>query len=167
VRRAGVMATGMGGTNAHLVLEEAPEAAPAAAAQGPQLILLSARTPAALHAAGGDLAAFLEAGGAGDPDPLPEVAHTLQTGRRFFAHRRFVVCHRRADAVAALRTNPSPASISSSGGAEPLAPVTFLLPGVGDHYVGMGQGLYEQFEVFRREVDACAEWLRRTPLPRG
>jgi len=170
VRRAGVMATGIGGTNAHVILEEAPEVAPVGGSSGPHLLLLSARTPSALAAVSANLADFLasadgagrELGAGGPPESefLAEVARTLQTGRRFFLHRRIVVCRRRADAVAALRTPNFPPAVSGSARAETRPSAVFLLPGVGDHYVGMGQGLYEHFELFRQEVDRCAHILQ-------
>jgi acyl transferase domain-containing protein len=86
-RRAGVSAFGIGGTNAHVVLEEAPLPVPVAAALPVQLAVLSARTPAALEAATDRLAACLRE----HPDlPFSAVAYTLQFGRRAFAHRRVV-----------------------------------------------------------------------------
>ena len=104
-RRAGVSSFGIGGTNAHVVLEEAPreqvaERGAAAAARGAQLLLLSAKTAAALEAATDRLAEHLETHA--DLD-LADVAHTLRVGRRAFAHRRAVVCASREEAVAALR----------------------------------------------------------------
>ncbi|MGF7174138.1 SDR family NAD(P)-dependent oxidoreductase [Azospirillum doebereinerae] len=93
-RRAGVTSLGYGGTNVHLVLEEAPEPPPrtmdtrTADAGRPQAILLSARTPTALDAAAQRLAEHLER----QPDqPLDAVAHTLRAGRHGFNHRRLVV----------------------------------------------------------------------------
>ncbi|XKH38021.1 type I polyketide synthase [Azospirillum doebereinerae] len=93
-RRAGVTSLGYGGTNVHLVLEEAPEPPPrtmdtrTADANRPQAILLSARTPTALDAAAQRLADHLER----HPGlPLDAVAHTLRTGRHGFNHRRLVV----------------------------------------------------------------------------
>jgi len=187
-RRAGVMSTGMGGTNAHVVLEEAPAAAPAADARGPYVLLLSAKTPPALDAASRNLADFLalETGdrrleiavgsqkedlpSSNSPLPTPnshlpsptlsDVAYTLQTGRRCFSCRRFVVCSHTEEAVAALKTQDPRKTAARSVQDEPPRPVVFLLPGIGDHYVGMGQGLYERFEVFHEEVDRCVQILQ-------
>ena len=83
-RRAGVSSFGVGGTNAHAVLEEAPLQAASPAAEGAQLLLLSARSPAALQAMANQLAQHLQ----GYPGVnLADVAHTLQNGRSRFAHR--------------------------------------------------------------------------------
>lgn len=179
--RAGVMSTGMGGTNAHVVLEEAPAFEAVEDEAPPHLLVLSAKTPAALDAMSRNLADFLAAspvslrsagpshrdeadrrdgnsGENGSPDSgsLGDVAHTLQTGRGVFPHRRFAVCRDTKEAVVAFGTVGSKKAISGQVANATRRPVFFLLPGVGDHYVGMGQGLYERFDVFRREIDRCA-----------
>ncbi|HKI03729.1 MAG TPA: phosphopantetheine-binding protein, partial [Thermoanaerobaculia bacterium] len=99
-RRAGVSSFGIGGTNAHLVLEEPPPPAPAGPSQPWQLLLLSARTEAALERVTELLAAYLEDHPEAD---LADVAYTLRVGRRAFPHRRIAVCRDIADAIAALR----------------------------------------------------------------
>src|SRR5207248_674429 len=93
-RRAGVNSLGMGGTNVHVVLEEAPALPEPAAARPWQLILLSARTPAALEAATDNLAGFLRHGAQSDAD-LADVAFTLQVGRRRPGQR--LIGHRDAE----------------------------------------------------------------------
>ncbi len=98
-RRAGVSSFGIGGTNAHVVMEEAPEPPLRAAGQVPSLLTLSARSPHGLEALAHALAARLAADPALD---LQDVAFTLQTGRRAFAHRRAIVCHNQADALVQL-----------------------------------------------------------------
>lgn len=99
-RRAGVSSFGIGGTNAHVVLEEAP-ARPASAAPGaPQWLLVSARTPAALDAARRRLADHLAA----HPElAIADVAQTLRSGRRAFAHRFATAVSSSAEGAAALR----------------------------------------------------------------
>jgi phthiocerol/phenolphthiocerol synthesis type-I polyketide synthase E len=87
-RRAGVSAFGIGGTNAHVILEEAPRAVPGTETPGPQLFVLSARSPEALQVAADRLAAFVAA----RPDArLADIAYTLQVGRKAFAFRSAVV----------------------------------------------------------------------------
>ena len=71
-----------------------------------------------------------------------------------------MVCSRKEDAIAALKMPDSKKTSSGSVQDESRRPVVFLLPGIGDHYVGMGQGLYEHFGVFRQEIDRCAEILQ-------
>jgi acyl transferase domain-containing protein len=155
-RCAGVMSTGMGGTNAHVVLEEAPVPAPATHSTGPHILVLSAKTSSALDAASENLAGFLASPNASSS--IADVAHTLQIGRRTLPHRRFVICRDASEAATKLKATDlrKPAPLQS----ESSRPVAFMLPGVGDHYVGMGHGLYEKFEVFRQEIDRCAEILQ-------
>ena len=155
-RRAGVMSTGMGGTNALVVLEQAPPRPSApAAARAPTLLVWSAKTEAALDEATARLRDFL----AREPSvDLGDVAYTLQSGRRAFAHRRCLVCAGREDALSAL-AEEHPKRVVSARTGDTRRPVVLLLPGVGDHYVGMGRELYDGWPVFRREVDRCAEIL--------
>ncbi len=119
-RRAGVSAFGHGGINVHVVLEEAP--APRLDAASPKtrseaaapdqaawhLLLLSARSAAALDAAAARLAEHL----ARHPElPLEDVAFTLQVGREPFAHRRALLCRDLAQAVRLLAAADEPASL--------------------------------------------------------
>jgi 3-oxoacyl-(acyl-carrier-protein) synthase len=98
-RRAAVSSFGVGGTNAHVVLEEPPARPARDARPGPHLLLLSAADRTALDEATGRLRAHL----AEHPDQeLADVAFTLQVSRGRFALRRVVVCADRADALAAL-----------------------------------------------------------------
>ena len=155
-RRAGVMATGMGGTNAHVILEEAPAMPDRSNAEGAQLLVLSAKTETALDRATDRLQEVLaERPGLG----MSDVAYTLQVGRRQMPFRRTVVCADRDDAVATLRARPA-ARVRSDRAPETPRPMIFLLPGVGDHYVGMAHDLYTRRPMFRDAVDRCAEILR-------
>jgi len=154
-RRAGVMSTGMGGTNAHVVLEEAPEPGVSTHAGSPHLLILSARTATALDRATLRLRDFLTRH---DSVNLSDVAHTLRIGRKAFPHRRYLVCADREDAVSVLQQENSKRVLSNRTD-ESRRPVIFLLPGVGDHYVGMAHELYDTWPVFRQEVDRCAQIL--------
>ncbi|MFO1507435.1 MAG: amino acid adenylation domain-containing protein [Lysobacterales bacterium] len=148
-RRAGVSAFGVGGTNAHVILEEAPSRTPSEPSAGPHLLVLSARTPAALAAASSRLQSRLENGA---PVDLGDVAFTLARGRKAFEHRAFVVAEDATDAVArlgaSLRTNTPSAN-----------EVVFMFPGQGAQYPGMGRVLYATEPAFRTAIDACAEAL--------
>ncbi len=156
-RRAGVSAFGIGGTNAHVILEEAPEPEPAEPShRSRQLVVVSARTPAALEAATGGLAAHL----ASHPEEsLADVAFTLQRGRRAFEQRRFAVCRDSADAASVLGGEHPERLLSGTVPAEARA-VIFMFSGQGSQYPGMGAGLYRDEPVFRAAVDRCAELLR-------
>jgi amino acid adenylation domain-containing protein len=154
-RRAGVSSFGIGGTNAHLVLEEAPPVERSAPARDPELLVLSARTPAALETASGNLARYLE----GHPEAnLGDVAFTLQTGRRHFPHRRIVVAGDAAGAARAL-TDPGAPGTATVHDEGRQRPVVFLFPGSGAQYPAMARGLYDREPVFRAELDRSAEVL--------
>ncbi|MEK2472289.1 SDR family oxidoreductase [Streptomyces noursei] len=176
--RCAITSTGMGGTTAHVVLEEAPAADPAArgAAPAPPVVLLpvSAKSPAALETARRELADHLEAPAqetgpaAGDTavDPtgalgdtaLDDTAYTLATGRRTFNYRAVITAPDRATAVRALRT-ADPRFTHQDSGQPADRPVVLLLPGQGAQHPGMGQGWYEHLPVFRAALDECAELL--------
>src|SRR5262249_41860407 len=103
-RRAGVSSFGLGGTNVHVVLEEAPAAVEGGPSRPGQLLRVSARTETALGTATASLADRLEASSkTGEDLALADVAFTLQAGRKAFSRRRALVCRDREDAVAALR----------------------------------------------------------------
>jgi phthiocerol/phenolphthiocerol synthesis type-I polyketide synthase E len=146
--RAGVMATGMGGTNAHVVLEEAPAQPASENIAGPHVLQLSAKTPAALELATQRLRDFLQE----NPCSLADAAHTLRVGRKALAHRAYMVCSSPDEALTA--------KLHTGTAGETRRPVVLLLPGMGDQYVGMGHGLYQSQPVYRQEVDRCAEILQ-------
>ena len=155
-RRAGVSSFGVGGTNAHVVLEEAPQVQPSPAAQGEQLLLLSAKTRSALDTMASQLAEHLSA----HPDSnLADVAHTLQVGRSRFAHRLAVVADTPVRAAQALSTADDPQRAQRALAASVPAMV-WLFPGQGSQYAGMGCGLYEADPAFRVAFDECIEALR-------
>ena len=154
-RRAGVSSFGLGGTNAHVVMEEAPvvERERERISHRPRLIVLSARSETALNEATTRLAAYLQQ----HPKvELPDVAYTLQTGRRAFAHRRWVVADNMDSTIRALSRSDSANPITHAG--EPR-PVVFLFSGQGAQYSTMGRSLYAHEPTFREEVDRCAALL--------
>jgi amino acid adenylation domain-containing protein len=155
-RRAGVSSFGIGGTNAHVILEEAPPAEPSGPSRRYQVLLLSARTSAALDAATRNLGELLSA----HPEAsLPDVAWTLQVGRKAFEHRRMLVCEGMADAVAALREPTGSGRVFTRRQEPGRSAVAFLFPGQGTQAPDMGREPYEEEPVFRAQLDACAERL--------
>ncbi|WP_381556214.1 SDR family NAD(P)-dependent oxidoreductase [Streptomyces eurythermus] len=155
--RAGISSFGIGGTNAHLVLEEAPRRpAPDTGAAGPQrpeVLRISARTGAALTAAIDRLAGHLRE----HPElELADVAHTLSVGRRAFAHRAALVAVDPADATAGLA---DPRRLLTTVTSRQQPQVALLFSGQGSQYAGMGAGLYDTEPVYRAAVDRCADLL--------
>jgi amino acid adenylation domain-containing protein len=155
-RRAGVSSLGMGGTNTHVVLEEAPAPEPSGPSRPLQLLVLSARTAAALEAATDRLAADLAERGA--ETRLADVAFTLAGGRKVLPYRRALVAADAADAARALAARDGERLLGGHREAG-SRPVAFLFSGQGAQYPGMGEGLYAAEAVFRREVDRAAELL--------
>ncbi|MBL8901606.1 MAG: SDR family NAD(P)-dependent oxidoreductase [Planctomycetes bacterium] len=154
-RRAGVNSLGVGGTNAHVIVEEAPLVRSARARRPLQLLCLSARTPSALDAATERLRAHL----AERPElSLADVAWTLQVGRESFAHRRSLVARDTSEALRLLAEKPRE-RVSSSQTDTSEKTLAFLLPGGGAQYVGMGRGLYESEPIYRQHLDACLALL--------
>ncbi len=154
-RRAGVSSFGLGGTNAHVVMEEAPavERASDLIKTRPRLIVLSARSDAALNETTSRLSAYLQQH---PKTELPDVAYTLQAGRRAFSCRRWVV----ADSVeSAMRALSRPDSMRTTTYVGEPRPVVFLFSGQGSQYPTMGQSLYAHEPIFREQVDRCAALL--------
>ncbi|MFL6128579.1 MAG: SDR family NAD(P)-dependent oxidoreductase [Mycobacteriales bacterium] len=154
-RRAAVSSFGIGGTNAHVELEQAPPLpATPPSRRSAQLLQVSARTPAARDAAVRRLSDHLAATPEVD---LAAVAHTLRTGRTEYPHRAAAVASDPADAVAALGGG---ARLATGEAADPPPPVGMLFSGQGAQYAGMGAQLYEAEPAYAAAVDECAELLR-------
>ncbi|MEL1263987.1 amino acid adenylation domain-containing protein [Pseudoxanthomonas putridarboris] len=154
-RRAGVSSFGVGGTNAHVVMEEAPALPPSEPATGAQLLVLSARTPAALAQAVARLADHLEAQPAQN---LADVAWTLAVGRKAFAHRVAVAAETVEAAIGQLRNADLAAAAAKSRPVQ-AADVVFMFPGQGCQYAGMGRTLHQREPAFREAFDECARVL--------
>ncbi|KUO05624.1 type I polyketide synthase [Streptomyces caeruleatus] len=164
VRRAGVSAFGISGTNAHVVLEEAPEeqpVEPAADLPGPALFPLSARTLSALRAQAARLRESLERQPA---PPLPAVAATLAHHRTHFEHRAVVRASDRAELLTALRElaedRPDTELITGPELALTTGKLAFVCPGQGSQWSGMARDLLDRDPVFADELDRCDAALR-------
>jgi acyl transferase domain-containing protein/thioesterase domain-containing protein/NAD(P)-dependent dehydrogenase (short-subunit alcohol dehydrogenase family)/acyl carrier protein len=149
-RRAGVNSLGVGGTNAHAILQEAP----ARVASGPsdfpfQLLTMSARAKGSLDQGARNLAAHLRAHPEQD---LADIAWTLHHGRRAFERRRVVVAETHEQAARLLETDDPRRVFTHSALDNP--DVVFMFPGGGAQYAGMARDLYETEPVF-------AEWMDR------
>ncbi|APE42970.1 polyketide synthase [Sulfitobacter alexandrii] len=150
-RRAAINALGVGGTNAHAIIEEAPERAASDDSDWPfHPLVISGRSRAALDANAAALAAHLRA----HPEqPLADVAFTLKEGRRAFDKRRVVVATTHAEAADLLEAGDSRRVFTHDTlGDSPE--VVFMFPGGGAQYAGMARDLYETEPVF-------ADWMDR------
>jgi polyketide synthase PksJ len=181
--RAGVSSFGIGGTNVHVVLEQAPVIGHSSLVIGEkrkekkyQLIVLSAKTSTALDKMTKNLAEYfkhnlLNHGNHENPvNPgltLADAAYTLKVGRKAFEHRKMLVCRDIKEGVEILESADSSSPNQSSVHSRKIQTyvtkeekrVVFMFPGQGSQYVDMGRGLYETEPVFRREMDRCFEIL--------
>ncbi|GGJ30276.1 hypothetical protein GCM10010121_047020 [Streptomyces brasiliensis] len=163
MRRAGVSAFGISGTNAHIVLEEAPEMRLPEPSGEPTATLfpLSARSHPALWGQATRLLELLEAR---RELALPAVATTLTHHRTHFDHRAVVLAHHRDDLLAALRAlaedRPDPGLTVGPQQAYPAGKVAFVFPGQGAQWTGMARDLLECDPAFADELDRCDAALR-------
>src|SRR5580765_6309258 len=151
-RLAGVSSFGIGGTNAHVIVAEAPPSETPGRSRTWQVLTLSARSESALERRRADLANALRE----RPNtPLADIAFTLNAGRRDFAFRQSFVCAAAEDAIASLAS-------SKEKPVRAIAqerPVVFLFPGQGKAYVDLGSDLYRDEPRFQEEVDYCCSRL--------
>ena len=172
-RLAGVSSFGVGGTNAHVLLEEAPlapfENQTCANSCGDDgvtqnelpvaLIPISGKTQEALDQNVANLADALQARTASATrDELSDIAFAMQNHRDEFSYRAAIVTESISDASDALRERKAPRYMKRKSSAAPRD-VVFMFPGQGSQYVRMGQNLYEHSSVFRENLDRCAELL--------
>ncbi|GDY59136.1 hypothetical protein SVIO_097590 [Streptomyces violaceusniger] len=166
-RRAGVSSFGISGTNAHVILEQAPDQAgrpeQEPESDGPRVVpwVLSARGAGALRDQARVLAARLTTGPTASP---VEVGWSLIRSRTLFDHRAVVVGESRADLMAAIEalaadeTHPGvvhTGTAATTGGAGPV----LVFPGQGSQWIGMGAGLLDASPVFAARVAECERAL--------
>lgn len=148
-RRCGISSFGIGGTNAHLILEEAPALPAALPESDEQLILLSGRTAEARENALVNLAT------AASTQPnhlLSDIAFTLQNGRKPFDYRLAFIARDRTDL---LRMTESETEIMRGHAERLQKPVIFMFPGQGSQYLNMARSLYERIPLFKDTLDHC------------
>ncbi len=154
-RIAGVSSFGIGGSNAHVVVEEAPPLPESGPSREWQLLVLSAKSETALRAASDQLLQHLIA----HPDlKLADAAYTLEQGRQVFENRQMLVCRDLDDAVQILEAR-NPKRMATHHGDSETPSVVFMFPGQGAQHIQMGADLYRTEKLFREIVDRSAEIL--------
>ncbi|MFI9639155.1 type I polyketide synthase [Micromonospora sp. NPDC051925] len=169
-RRAGVSSFGISGTNAHLIIEEAPDGTPEEPADvvpAPDVVplVVSARSAASLAGQAARLASYLESATV----PLVGVAGTLVSDRARLADRAVVVAGSTGEAVAGLgalaRGETAPGLLTGAGTA---GKVVWVFPGQGSQWVGMGRELLDSSPVFAARIAesaaALAPWIDWSPI---
>ncbi|MBE1205440.1 SDR family NAD(P)-dependent oxidoreductase [Aminobacter carboxidus] len=157
-RRAAVNSLGVGGTNAHAILEEAPRPVTGAASMGerePQLFVFATKNRKALDRAMEQVGEELVR----QPSlALADVSYTLFAGRKHFEHRRAIAARSRDEATALL-SGTDPKRVHSHSTIE-AANAVFLFPGGGAQHVGMTRSLYGEDAGFRATVDEGLNYLK-------
>ena len=161
--RAGISSFGFSGTNAHVIVEEAPAGTappPAASLPAGHVLAFSARNAEALRQLAERYAGHLGK----TPDTLAEICCTAGAGRSHFPHRLALrgcsPAECAEDLTRWLDGEPS-GRVSRSEGAAGRPKIAFLFTGQGSQYVGMGRALYEMHPVFREAIDECDAILRK------
>lgn len=166
-RRAGVSAFGIGGTNAHVILEEAPENAliDSSDTRKYQIVMLSAKTKEALDSKVQQLHAYLKSISkntlSSKNASLANIAFTLQVGRCDFDERYAFFCKDIKEAIFKIENKlGSYFSVNKQDATHQKPKIVFLFPGQGAQYVQMGSMLYKNEPVFRDAVDRCCILLK-------
>ncbi|MBV8882827.1 MAG: AMP-binding protein, partial [Chroococcidiopsidaceae cyanobacterium CP_BM_RX_35] len=161
-RLAGVSSFGFGGTNAHVILEEAPTPAPMVAAveRSNHVFTLSAKSEKALQKLAQAYQTFLADNAEAS---VADVCFTANTGRSHFNHRLAVVAESTVqllEQLDAFATNRETLGlVSGQGHSRKCQKIAFLFTGEGSQYIGMGRQLYETQSTFRASLDRCNELL--------
>ena len=156
-RRAAVNSLGVGGTNAHAIVQEPPPRPATQESPRPfQLFMWSARNKGGLDDGTIRLADYLER----SEVPLADVTYTLFHGRRHFGRRRVVAARDRAEALTLLRSG-DPQRVYSHTAVEAGASAVFMFPGGGSQYPRMAHDLYHAEPVFKEHLDAGLAWLEQ------
>ena len=172
-RIAGISSFGFSGTNAHVIIQEAPgreenvlpistqpDIDPLAKSCPLQLLTLSAKTQPALAALAAEYLNFLDRVVDEPTVAVEDICYTANLGRTHFPHRLFVIGQTKAEIPAQLLDYQQQNAPEASCGASPKPKIAFLFTGQGSQYVGMGQQLYQTQPTFRQTIERCDDILR-------
>lgn len=153
IRRAGISSLGVGGTNVHTIIEQAPERLEQAPSKGPHVIRLSAVNENSLNLQKSQLIEFLEA----NPNvALEDIEFTSIYGRKVMPHRFSLVCDDKEELIAQLNGSQNEKCYEGHGD---LVESVFLFPGQGSQFNHMSANLYENNEAFKSDMDYCFDYL--------
>jgi len=153
--RVGVSSFGVGGTNAHVILEEAPKVKTETNSRPYHLLLWSGKQEDAAK----ELAHSLHQHIQDSSDiSLADISYTLQTGREHFAHRQFSTCRNKREALEALS---KPSRLKSRKLEQQDTAVVFMFPGQGAQYINMAKSFYQSEAVFSENFDICCSTLSK------
>jgi acyl transferase domain-containing protein/thioesterase domain-containing protein len=156
-RYAAVSSFGIGGSNAHIVLTDAPNQTPTENARPWRIITLSARTPSALEAMTERFVTHLKTH---KEQSFANMCYTLHVGRTLFPYRRYLVCRNRDEAISEL-SPVNHSKVVSSKYIERPRKLIFMFSGQGSQYQNMGEQLYRTEITFRKAIDECRAKLRQ------
>ena len=153
-RRAAITSLGIGGTNAHIILEEGPKREQKDSEETVQILSLSAASQAALQSREHELADYLETN---PSSSLSEVANSLQLGRKALGQRSSLVGGNKQELINRLRGQGEPPLRRQTANKTPS--LALLFPGNGAQHPDMGLDLYQKYPIFKTELDKCCEIL--------
>ncbi len=155
--RVGISSFALGGTNAHVVIEEAPKSRTSPNSRSPQMFLLSARTKTALHRATGNLIEHLQKN---LHISLADAAYTLMVGRSTFEHKKMVMCSQCNEVIAAL-SSPDLDEVHIDSSVEGCRQPIFMISLQTPLYPNIGIELYREEAAFREDINVCFEMIKR------
>ncbi len=156
-RRACVSSFGIGGTNAHVIIEEPPSRPLTVSKKSSYLLVLSAKTPTALKTMARNLGAYLES----NPQiSLSDIAYTLQEGRERFDCRKAFIVSDNTEATSSLLDFAKNEPSIGFPGSSSRANVTFVIPRK-LLSISVGTGLYQEVPFYRATVDTCLLLLKK------
>lgn len=156
IRYAGVTSLGMGGTNAHVVLQEWPERRKVSPGREWGVMTVSAKTKTALRRQLMNMLDFVVTNGKAK-DYLDDAAYTMNTGRRVFPYREYIVYHTKDGLVKQIEDKLE--QVKDYRPIRKNEQVVFMFSGQGSQYSKMAQGLYQSEPVFRKSVELCRKHI--------